>query len=237
MAGAEGGFWVTSPPWRGYAKPFAARSANPETQPVAACEKIASDLAYELGLPVPPVTLFERNKSGPTQARYHSVSAPPFLIVYRWDVIKRNRAVLNAVRAYAAPAMSAMVAFDTWLECEDHKDHPGNLLVTTTAGATPKVNLAWIDYAASLTKTWRGNGCDSSFAAPMYDPALRADAATMRETIDAIEAVADATIERIVARIPDIFLRQQDKHVIMIGLRRRRDNLRRILAAMYPDVR
>lgn len=170
-------------------------------------------------------------------ARHHSVSAPPFLIAHRWDVIRANRAIMKAVQACAAPAMSAMVAFDTWLECEDHKNHPGNLLVTATAGATPTVNLAWIDYAASLTNTWRASSGNSSFAAPMYDPTLKADAAAMRETIDAIEAVPDATIQRIVARIPDVFLRQQDKHLIMIGLRHRRDNLRSILAAMYPGVR
>ena len=237
MQGAEGGFWVTSPPWRGYAKPLDPRAADPKNRPIAACEKIASDLAYELGLPVPPVTLFERPKVPIGQARYHSVSAPPFVVVHRWDAVKVNRAAMRIVDACAAPAMSAMVAFDTWLECEDHNNHPGNLLLTTGAGATPTVHMAWIDYAAGLANAWRVRGCISSFVAPMYYPALKADVATMRETIDAIQAVPDTTIQRIVMRIPNVFLGQTDSHLIMQGLRLRRDNLRRILGAVYPGVR
>jgi hypothetical protein len=236
LPGAEGGFWVTSPPWRGYAKPLAVNSANPKQRPTAACEKIASDLAYELELPVPPVTLFERTNVPAGQARHHCVSAPPFPTLHRWDVTRANRSIMGAIRACAAPAMSAMVAFDTWLECEDHKNHPGNLLVTTGAGATPEIHLAWIDYAASLTNAWRVRGCESSYAAPMYDPAVEADIATMSETIDAIRAIPDDTIQRIVARIPDTFLSQNDRYLIVRGLRYRRDHLRSILGCMYPGV-
>jgi hypothetical protein len=49
---AEGdGFLVTSGAARGYAKPF---QKAPNGRPYAAHEKIASDLAFDLGLPVPP---------------------------------------------------------------------------------------------------------------------------------------------------------------------------------------
>jgi hypothetical protein len=234
--GAEGGFWVTAPPYRGYAKPLNRVKVNPHVHPVAALEKIASDLACVLQLCVPPVTLWDRPTAPTGEPRHHSVSAPPFLQVSRWGDIVSDQVVYAAVKPLATPAMSAMLAFDTWLECDDHTgNHPGNLLVTTDAGPPLRASFAFIDYSFSMSYKWRA-GHTSGAVVPMYDPSLTADVHVVREAIDAIVGISDMSIQRTVGRVPDPYLSPGDKGLIIDGLRYRRDNLRRIIAGTYPGV-
>ena len=54
--GSAQGYFVEYEALLGFAKP----SVSPGLVPVAAQEKIVSDLAYDLGLPVPPVLLWDR---------------------------------------------------------------------------------------------------------------------------------------------------------------------------------
>src|SRR6202023_1124588 len=105
---------------RGYAKPLNRARTDPLAYPVAAVEKIASDLAYAIHLCVPPVTLWARTTAPGGEPKHHSVSAPPFAQVTRWGDIITDPGLYAAIKPLAAPAMSAMVAFDTWLECDDH---------------------------------------------------------------------------------------------------------------------
>jgi len=107
--GIEGGFWVSAPPFRGYAKPLSRTRATPHIHPVAALEKIASDLAYALDLPVPPVTLWERTTAPAGEPRHHAVSAPPFAQVVRWGDIAANPPLYAQIRGFAVPVMSAML--------------------------------------------------------------------------------------------------------------------------------
>lgn len=233
--GAEGGFWVTAAPFRGYAKPLAAHRVNPHVHPVAAIEKIASDLAYELRFPVPPVALWQRTGAPANQPVHLCVSAPPFAQVIRWGDISGNATTYSAVSAVASSAMSAMLAFDTWLQCEDHSNHPGNLLTMSEAGPPFRAYFAFIDYSFSMVYKWRKSYRDA-FIAPMYDQRIGTDIAILRDAIDGIAQVSDQTISRIVSRVPDPFISGTDKALIIEGIQYRRDHLRRIVAQKYPRV-
>jgi len=235
--GVEGGFWVTAPPYRGYAKPLAAGRSNPHLYPVAAVEKIASDLARSIDVPVPPVTLWQRLNAPAGEPQHHAVSAPPFANTMRWGDIAGVPSVYDPLKAMAAEVMSAMVPFDTWVQCEDHVGNPGNLLVTTIAGPPLRAYFAFIDYSYSQVHKWRAaSGYQSGFVAPMYDAALTPDIGIMREAIDAVLGVSDGVILKIVGDVPDPYLSPADKGAIIDGLRYRRDNLRKLIGVIHPGV-
>lgn len=229
--GVEGGFWVEAPPYRAWAKPRVDRGAC-----VPALEKIASDLACYLRLPVPPVTLYRRAGVAPGEAELHSVSAVPFKSVYTWGDLRQDPAIFAVAKAGASRCMSAMSVFDTWLACHDHVDHPGNLLVTIEGVDQPKPWFAYIDYSYSMTHTWRAGSFTETFVAPMYSPEVPEDLAEMRNTIRSILALPDDALERVVSAVPDGYLPADQRALIKQGLRYRRENLQSILATRYPGV-
>ena len=99
----------------GFAKPRGSRVVRMEDHPVAALEKIASDLAFDLGLPVPPAVLWERE--GPrSHGRQLIISAAPFDGALTWlQVEAAPSSVAARILPSLAPSASAISAFDTWL--------------------------------------------------------------------------------------------------------------------------
>ncbi len=225
--GAEGGFFVTSGHIRGYAKPRKRHAADPMSRPLAAYEKIVSDLAFLLRLPVPPVTLFLRATAPGLEARHHAVSAVPFAGHTSWRKTLEQPGMAAHVRQFTAPVMSAMAAFDTWVHAHDHCNNPENLLVSP-AGEAPA--FAFIDYGQSLLEKWRAGGYKTEFAAPLYDGGTKMDFCALRAAVAAIETIPDASIRAIVERIPPEFLAPAHAQVIIEGLLYRRDHLRAALA-------
>ncbi|NHN84538.1 hypothetical protein GOB93_07755 [Acetobacter musti] len=231
--GVEGGFWVKDPPLSGYAKPRKLERLHVNS-PIAATEKIASDLAYELDLPVPPVTLFSRESYPKTEMGQHAVSLPPFSEVLTWKQICANPVLNGIARSCSQGAMSAILPFDTWLHCHDHYDHGGNLLVSILNEKT--CNFAFIDYSWSLAFSWKLANYKENYVAPCYDPATTPDLKVLESTIQAIETLDDAKIDQIVSRIPGDFLTLEDRQLILDGLMYRKQNLRSIIGSCYAEV-
>ena len=126
--GSEGGeskgFFVRSGELRGFAKPSDLRADKFR----AGHEKIAADLAFELGLPIPPVLLWcrpveDKNKEEP----YVAISMVPFLPVHKWAIVEQKPEAAQRIGGELSAAASAMVAFDTWLGNQD-RNNSGNLL-------------------------------------------------------------------------------------------------------------
>jgi hypothetical protein len=225
---------MASPPVRGWCKPMSGNRHDPNVFPCAALEKIASDIAHKLGLPVPPVTLLERLNAAAGEPRHHAISLPPFPSVSRWEAA--DASLRSMMEASAAPAMSAMIAFDTWLECQDHVNHPGNLLFNVTSSVPPEAALAYIDYSYSMLHTWKASGYRSNFVAPIYHGGYATDVTSLSETVAAIEAVTDGDCDEVIAKVPDGFLSQPDRALLRDGLRYRRDNLRSAIRTAHPGV-
>jgi hypothetical protein len=117
----------------------------------AAHEKIVSDLAYHLRLPVPPVLLWERTGATDAEHRWCSISAWAFPGARKLDEVGT---VPEKDRGRAGVALSAMTAFDAWVGVEDRNG--SNLIVDADYKSLQPI--ACIDYSWSLSKTWaKGN--------------------------------------------------------------------------------
>jgi len=228
--GVEGGLWVVSSSFRAHAKPR--KPVDPQRRPIAAIEKIVADLAYRLNLPVPPVTLWERDDAPEGEARHHAVSAVPFAGLEDWTIM-RHPGVAAMVLPHCAEPMSAMSVFDTWVECRDHVDHGENLLVSFLDG---KAVFAFIDYSDCMLPHWRHPGYKNMFTAPLYRSGIKPLAEVVQATVSAVEGIADSTIDEIVGRIPAAFLAEDDASLIIEGLKFRRDSLRGLLGTEMGGV-
>jgi hypothetical protein len=200
----------------GVQKPGDARQLNnPHT---AATEKIVADLAYCLGLPIPPITLCDRGASaGPP--RFVCVSAWAFEQALQWG--QAEPGMTSAQRDALLPWASAIMPFESWISAQD-RQNPGNMLV----GLSPsgQVAGAWIDYAFSLDYAWQGNLVAGCAVCPLY-PALGNPVAEMvKMTVDRISALDDGVIEGIINRVPADYLpRAVANNVIRNLLARRAD--------------
>jgi len=120
---------------QGVAKPG---SPRPDKVLRAANEKICSDLAYMLNLPIPPVTLWDRG-NGFVGERYCAISAWAFAQCIEWPAAKPK---LSAAQIDQAKHIAgAMKVFDTWTASSDRND--AHVLVADD-GHVKSIGLAYI---------------------------------------------------------------------------------------------
>lgn len=170
---------------------------NPYT---AATEKIVADLAFVLGLPIPPVTLWDRGAALAAE-RYVAISAWAFQQPINW---RDAESTLNAAqRSALIPVASAMVPFEFWIGATD-RQNAENVLIS--ADSLPRIRGAWIDYAYALDYAWSRNGEGGCAVVPIFPALGPPDVETMRAVTGAIAELGDAIIERIVSRIPSTYL-------------------------------
>jgi len=141
---------VTSGTVNGYAKPSKV-DTDPKPYPRAAHEKIAADLAFELGLPLSPVVL-HRWPGAPPQGNqpFVAISLIPFLNVHKWQHIVAVPAIAPQMKKELTPVASALVPFDTWVDNGDRANE-GNLIVSKDGTDLSKpLRVAYIDYSNSM---------------------------------------------------------------------------------------
>jgi hypothetical protein len=189
--------------------------------PRAAHEKIASDLAFELGLPVPPVILWDRQSAGdPNRERYVAISAWAFTPALSWDEGSKN--LSEDSRKQASVVVSAMLPFETWISAQDRKsDH---LLIKVVGG---RLEVAFIDYAFSLSQSWPGIDANVG-QSPSYVPVVR-DNAAIGAVSDRILNFGNDKIKTIIERIPNEYLPQSRREIIIANLLSRRNKIKRIM--------
>jgi hypothetical protein len=107
--GEASGYFVTSGTVNSYAKPSKI-DTSPMPNPRAAHEKIAADLAFELGLPLPPVLLY-RWPGAPPQGdqRFIAISLRPFLNVHKWQQVEAVPAIAQEMKLELKAVASALV--------------------------------------------------------------------------------------------------------------------------------
>lgn len=238
--GEASGFFVTANGVGGYAKP--GRNQPPVTEhPRAAHEKIAADLAHDLGLPVPPCTLWERPSPGAGE-RFCCVSLEAFVPIFQWRDVLRAPGLAGRLANESIEAASAMVAFDTWLGNGDRVNE-GNLLVQEdVSGPVPVARFAYIDFANAFTWSWGppSNQAEAwkfvGATGPYPVGSNRLDLTLMAKTRDAIRAVPQAAIRDIVDRVPPSFLPAARKDAIMKGLEYRQQSLDSLLRSAFPGL-
>ena len=202
---------------QGVAKPG---SPRPDKVLRAANEKICSDLAYVLNLPIPPVTLWDRGE-GFVGERYCCISAWAFAQCVEWPaaVPKLSPAQL----AQAGYIAGAMKVFDTWTASSDRKnDH----VLVADDGDASSLGLAYIDYAFSLSYEWGGGAGPQPDPRPHW-PSVAFEQQAVVATITAIEGIHEQGILEIVRRVPVEYLPDGVKTAIQSQLLGRRPSLRR----------
>ncbi len=232
LSGAASSYWVSAS-LVGVAKPL-----KPHNCPFAAHEKIASDLAYDLALPVPPVTLWDRGPLNNGDCQYVAISVVPFPQPREWGKINGDptlRGLTDLIRRRMSTAMSAMCVFDAWVQNTDHNNHPGNLLVSVDPDETRPLRLAYIDYSYSMTHSWPNDEWRGTSCPPAYDRHVPVDIGVIQETARRVQDLPEANIRELVERIPAeyVFDCDQSKRKIVAGLLDRRTRILEILRTRH----
>lgn len=246
--GEAGGFMVSCGDQgncRAYLKPLKKSESSAHAR--AAREKICSDLAYELGVDVPPVLLVEREGCPAHEEQYACVSRVMHPRQWSWMQIKRFvvdpslDARVNGIIMQALPASAARgMALDAWVDQADHNDHPHNIIFGYAPGATSNGSFVFLDFAWSLgfpLPRHRPHGWSKEawkdVSPPMFPPhmARYVDVDVLEATVVAIETMSNDLIREIVARIPDTFLPPEQRDLIVEGLIGRKALVREMLSA------
>jgi hypothetical protein len=209
-------FRVSSGNVLGIGKPGAKKADNVCR---AAHEKVASDLAFELRLPIPPVILLDMGElKEADRVRYVAISAIPFPQPSSWG--QASATFTDQHKNEASQVMSAMLAFETWVSCNDRKDD--HVLAYLSAAAQP-LQLAFIDYAFSMSYHWTVPD-DPAGLTGTYLPVQKDDDA-LRTMVDRIEQFDDAKLNGIVTRIPNEYLPEEKQTLIIANLKNRKQKL------------
>jgi hypothetical protein len=186
----------------------------------AAHEKIVSDLAFLLRLPVPPVILWDRGAT--PKERFVAISAWAFSPVMSWS--QAASLLREKHKSEGSEVIWAMLAFEAWISAQDRK---GDHVLVNVLKADDSLQLAFIDYAYSLSMSWPGP--NAVMAPPsMYVPVPRNESA-VRSMTDSILRIGDETITQLVSRVPVDYLPLEKGKIIIANLLSRRDGLRSIL--------
>jgi hypothetical protein len=188
----------------------------------AAHEKIVSDLAYYLGLPVPPAILWRRSPCPQGAHPECVISATAF--VQPLDLGSSRHLIIGPLLDDARRIASAIAVFDSWVGVQD-RNH-GNAIID--ADTSSGLQLAFIDYAYSLSYSWRTTAVPFQFVndfAVLFG-GLLPDVAT--EVASLIEALPREAIEGAVWSIPDDFMPPADRKMITAQLLHRRGHLRSV---------
>ena len=202
-----------------------AKPGKPKTDGVcrAAHEKIAADLAHTLGLPVPPVVLWDRGNEHEAN-RYLSISAWAFPQAVKWDTAQKMGFLTADLIASAGPAVSAMLVFHTWISDTDRKSDHTQINVDSPED---ELGTAFIDHAFSMSYVWKAADHPAG-ACPRYMPAPELPE-IMTQTADRIAALAVEEVTRLVNRLPLAYLPQPQRGHILSNLVSRKARLRDIL--------
>ncbi len=225
VEGEAGGYFVQADgfPRRGYLKPVRPHS-DAATVSRAAREKIAADLAHDLGLPVPPVQLVQLDDAPDGCEKAVAVSLIMYPVQHSWSLINQIDLSENPTGLAIARVLSEcspMLVFDTWVDQTDHADHPHNIVWGYDRKNLSDSKIIFLDFAFSMgfrgswaNGDWR-NIRIAGFPRKMKE-VLRPD--DISSTVQKISDMDDSNIYEIVTRIPPSHLDDSQKEVIIEGL-------------------
>lgn len=211
-----------------YSKPT---KPSPPGRPRAAYEKIASDLAYELGLRVPPVLLYRRDPCPSDEEEHCCVSLIMYSRIYNLAQVHRLPDPHVSRIDTALREGSGIVAFDAWIGNRD-RDNRKNTLVAVDPEDSSLLRAVFIDHANAFNfrNAWTGGRWRDVAFPPMIDRLRNAvDKHLVLDTVDAIEGMSETLVEEIVGRIPDEYVEGSHREVVLRGLLERRRLVRRVI--------
>ena len=233
IRGVTQGIWVTSDQSgiRGFLKPTVQA-----TNHCAAYEKIAADIAHEIGVNVPPVVLYEREDRSTSFERFVAISLVPS--GHCWGFREPPDPISDLLRASLDAALQDAcggIALDAWLG-NRNRSNPDNLLFAMEE----KRPLFYIDFSNSMDAADAWSRGEFDRFQPLRVPyllfdALRIEAADVVAT--RIQNLPDALISAVVRRIPDNFMPKSVRRRTVEWLLWRKDRLREHILDWYPHQR
>jgi hypothetical protein len=228
----EGGF-VRSQQTRiiGYMKPMKRFYPQASHQKIAVYEKIASDLAYEVGLNIPPVILHQRPDPPPTEPKevvisLASVRSSPWGEIFNLGALDGGLSgdQLEGARRVLAES-SGVLAFDSWLQDQDRRNSR-NAVLAYDCGPEPGTML-YLDHSKSMDygRQWTRNHqvFEPVPNYPFFEACI--DRERVRAVAQKIAALPDDVVAEIVRRIPAAFLPAEDLESLATCLIWRKQNL------------
>jgi hypothetical protein len=219
--GEAGGFLVRSPLTGliGYLKPLQPR-AGPSRP---AYEKIASDLAFDSGINVPPVVLYRRPDAQPPQPREVSISfawggATPWGDLFNIGAADggvQPPALAGVIRRIVA-ASSGVMALDAWLRNTD-RNNEGNAILTY-AGEEDPGQVFYVDFANAMDFDGHWSAGNHQTFERLPVPLLLTACAVRSRVEEAAKRIADlddAVVADIVRRVPDDFLAEPAREQLL----------------------
>lgn len=200
----------------------------------AANEKLASDLAFQIGANVPPVVLYVRPDQVGGDERFVCISMTPAGACFGFaDIPKPWTPPVETRIAEAVAELGAEIALDAWLDNRD-RNNEGNIL--WAPDETPRI--FFIDFANS---TGYGNCWENNQFQQFHRLTLpcglqrflirgKVDAA-----VDRILALQPDVIRGIVNRLPDDFMPPAMRAATADRLMWRKEHLRHNQAQWYPS--
>jgi hypothetical protein len=214
------------------------KTCPPTPIPRAAHEKIAADLAFDLGLPLPPAILHSWDDPPPVGTeRFVALSLIPFLSVFPRRQVTAVPGLDAQLKLELRETASALVAFDTWVDNRD-RINDGNLLVSKiVADPTLPLQVAYIDYSYSMLYGWRTGDYRTVTPIGIYPTDQKdADIPSMVDVLNRIENHPAQTVRDIVTRIAGSFLSPADRDLIIEGLLYRKPHVRASLKPIYGGI-
>lgn len=207
---------------------------------VIAREKIASDLAFDLGVSVPPVVLTKGIDSLYSASLEFSTSTHDWSAAHDSARVRQRLGDMRQVPFQAARGL----AFDTWVGQSDHGgDSCDNVLAAASTSGV--ASLVFLDYATSLG---RGLPLPSSQAAPFPSSLLElVDVDELESTVSRIEGLELSTLQDVVGRLRGVpadptvegvergLLGPEGRGAILGLLLERRQHLRTALSDYLPQ--
>ncbi len=222
-------------PYGAYLKPTARCN-----YPAAAHEKIVSDLAFDLKIPVAPVLLsdcklvFKRPQPEACVSLVTHPSTPTWPYVLSPSILASP--VGDALRDAAREQLSRIAVLDLWIENSD-RDNPGNIIFGEDATAANRNGFVAIDHASSMggpEGKWRNGGWRSTISTPfpkVMVPLL--DMQVMLRVAANIASFQNSIVGSCVERIPDRYMSADAKKDAVSGLVGRKNLLSDLVLQMW----
>jgi hypothetical protein len=200
---------------RGIAKPAFQPGSD---MPRAAHEKIASDLAFMIGVPVPPVTLW----TNPSDSEKYAISGWAFRQPLNFD--QALGVLTQKFRENMEATLAAGYVFHTWIDDTDHGGNGGNVLVDSES-TDEHPGIAFIDHAFSMTYTWTDVAKPCSRLSSYYMMTDKMPPDAIADVVNRVQSIPESTILEIVDRIPVVYLTSTRAKLICECLVKRQSEL------------
>lgn len=236
--GEAGGFVVQSPGFEhlAYLKPT--NICTPD-RPKAAYEKIAADLAFDVGVSVPPVLLYRRKHAPEDEESRACVSVIIYDEQWEWGQFWEPSppGIADILRTVLARSSGA-IALDTWFGNTDRRNKR-NAIFGTFHDAPAQGAFMFLDFSNSLNmgNRWAQNGFQEIEVPPLPDILLEAvDWNVLDQTTSRIEDLDEDSIDAVVGRIPLDYMEQKHSDIVASALKERRRLIRARLEQSFKQI-